>query len=63
MELMEELYKDKQIKAECKPVEDYVKDYERITEPIVTKILCDFGLILDLGYTIWHGYCVRCAAI
>ena len=35
MEFMEELYKDKEIKAKCKPREEYMEDYERINEPIL----------------------------
>ena len=37
MELIEELFRDKQVKADCKPIEDYVEDYERINKAIFTK--------------------------
>ena len=65
---MEELYKNKKIKAECKPRENFVEHRERIFEPIFMKVLHDFDMLcnvdmLRLEDTLWEGCCTTCASV
>ena len=65
MELMEELYKDYNIKAECSSLKEYMENYYERNEPLFIEILHGFHICLqtvDMHY--WkdvalHVYKVR----
>ena len=38
-ELMEELYEDNNVKADCKVVEEYMDNYNQTSEPLFTDTL------------------------
>ena len=50
-------YKDESLKEIWKPVEDYIENYEKENELLFAKTLCDFGICLGCGYTIWNAHC------
>ena len=61
MELMEELYKDDNIRSDCKMIEVYMDNYNQFPEPLFTKILHEFHICLGCSYTywediVWHVY-------
>ena len=39
---MEKLCKEKNIKVDCKVMEEYIGNYNQPNEPLFTKVLCDF---------------------
>ena len=44
MELMEEKYNDKSLNVEFEPIEDYIKNFEKLHEPLFAKTLFDIGI-------------------
>ena len=51
MELLEDLYKDDNIIADCKLIEEYIDNYNQINEYLVTKIFHEFYICLGCDNT------------
>ena len=63
MKLMEEVYKEQKVKAECSSSEDYMENYAETNKPLFTEVLYKFHICLDCGYTVWEGCCATCALV
>ena len=63
MELVEEFYIADNIRADCKSMEEYMDNHNQTSEPLLTRILCDFHICLGCGYTQWRRHCSTCAPL
>ena len=54
---METLYEDKDIRMDCKVIEEYIDSFHQPNDPFFTKMIHDFHICFGCGYTQWRGLC------